>query len=246
MRSGRGTAVQQEGGLTPDERTAVNGWRWFASLSPSARHDLLRNSKLRRFPSGDVISARGASTCDWLACAAGAVRIGSSGPNGKAVVLTHVQPGVWFAGPGLFDGGPATHEAVAVGETTILSIGRTDFAALLAQSPELCAAVLRLQARHIRELYDSLEAVNTLPLRPRLARQLVSLARRHGVPGASRGGETRIGIRLAQDELAQLVGSSRQRVNFELKQLERAGFIRVEREGLVICDTRALRAQWIP
>ena len=60
--------------------------------------------------------------------------------------------------------------------------------------------------------------MNTLPLRPRVPRQLASLARRHGVPDADGSGETRIGIRLAQVEIAQLVGSSRQRV--KLKQME--------------------------
>jgi CRP-like cAMP-binding protein len=234
-----GMPADQEPGLSADEGRAINEWRWFSSLPPSARHDLLRHARVRRYQAGDVISPRGTMTNEWLACARGAVRIGASSAAGKEIVLTYVQPGVWFAGPGLFDGGPSTHEAVAFGETTILSVAQADFAMLLSQSPALCIAVLRLQARHTRELYDALEAVNTLPLRPRLARQLALLAQRHGVPEAG-SGAIRIGIRLPQAELAHLVGSSRQRVNLELKQMERAGVIRVEREGLVICDADAL------
>lgn len=242
-RGGLTREMNHEPSLTASERTALSRWRWFASLSPAARHDLLRHSAVRRYRSGDVIIARDAKTSDWLGCASGAVRIGTHGPNGKKVVLTYVQAGVWFAGPGLFDNGPSTHEALACGKTTILSIAQADFTALLSASAELCVAVLRLQARHIRELYEALEAVNTLPLRRRLAKQLVSLAQRHGVPAGTGGSGTRIGIRMAQDDLAQLVGFSRQRINFELKQMERAGVIRVERQGLVICDPDSLVAE---
>ncbi|MCY1206641.1 Crp-like helix-turn-helix domain protein [compost metagenome] len=110
----------------------------------------------------------------------------------------------------------------------------------MAASAELCAAVLRLQARHVRELYEALDAVKSLPLRPRVARQLASLARRHGVSRGCDVGETRIGIRLAQEQIAQLVGCSRQRINGELKQLELAGAIRIDHEGFVICNRHAL------
>jgi CRP/FNR family transcriptional regulator, cyclic AMP receptor protein len=231
-------------GLTEDERAALNRWRWFSGLSPLTRHDLLRHAKVNRYPCGQVISHRGDLSSDWMACAAGVVRIGASDARGKASLLSYIQAGVWFAGPGLFDDGPSTHEAVAVGETTVLSIGRRDFLALLSGNAELSVAVLRLQARHVRELYEAMEATNTLPLRPRLAKQLDMLARRHGVPAGTEERETLIGLRIGQDGLAQLVGSSRQRVNVQLKEMERAGVIRVLNRGVVICDSHALRAEW--
>jgi CRP/FNR family cyclic AMP-dependent transcriptional regulator len=233
----------EEVALNQEERAALNQWRWFASLPAVVRHDLLRHSRLRRYRSGEVIHAREEGSSCLLACASGAVRISAQGANGKELVLTYVQPGVWFAGPDLFDGRPPTHEAVAVGNTAILSLGRAKLERLLSGSRDLCTAVLCLQARHTRSLYETLEAVNSLPLRPRLAKQLASLAQRHGLPAGNTDGEIRIGLRVAQHDLAQLVGSSRQRVNQELKQMERAGWIRVERLGLVICNRAALQAE---
>ncbi|HSW19810.1 MAG TPA: helix-turn-helix domain-containing protein, partial [Ramlibacter sp.] len=80
----------------------------------------------------------------------------------------------------------------------------------------------------------------TLPLRARLAKQLVHLVRSYGVPSLADASELRIGLQLAQEELAQLLGASRQRVNQELKAMERENVIRIEQGGLVIRDREAL------
>ena len=100
--------------------------------------------------------------------------------------------------------------------------------------------MLRLQARRIRQLFGLVEDLNTLPLRSRLAKQLLHLARSYGVPSLANGQEIRIGLHLAQEELAQLLGASRQRVNQELKAMEREEAIRIEAGGLVIRDRQGL------
>ena len=64
--------------------------------------------------------------------------------------------------------------------------------------------------------------------------------RSYGVPSLSDGSEVRIGLQLAQEELAQLLGASRQRVNQELKSMERDHTIRIEPGGLVVRDREAL------
>ena len=79
-----------------------------------------------------------------------------------------------------------------------------------------------------------------MPLRARLAKQLVHLVRSYGVPSLSDSSEMRISLQLAQEELAQLLGASRQRVNQELKAMEREDVIRIEPGGLVIRDREAL------
>ena len=100
--------------------------------------------------------------------------------------------------------------------------------------------MLRLHARRIRQLYGLVEDLNTLPLRARLAKQLLHLARSYGVPSLNDINEVRIGLQLAQEELAQLLGASRQRVNQELKSMEREEAIRVEPGGLVVRNRAVL------
>jgi len=226
--------------LTIEEREAINGGRWFTSLSPSLRHDILRCAFVKRFKDGDLICARGDPPEQWIACAKGAVRVSSTAVSGKQVTLTYVEPGIWFGDVAMFDGDRRTHDAYAHGDTTILCVARADFQKILASHVELYEALMRLQARRIRTLFGLVEDLNTLPLRARLAKQLIHLVRSYGTPHLADGSQVRIGLQLAQEELAQLLGASRQRVNQELKAMEREGAIRIEPAGLVVLDRAAL------
>ena len=62
--------------LNIEEREAINAGRWFSSLSPSLRHDILRCAYVKRCKDGDLIAARGDPPEEWMACAKGAVRAG--------------------------------------------------------------------------------------------------------------------------------------------------------------------------
>ena len=226
--------------LNIEEREAINGGRWFGSLSPSLRHDILRCVYVKRFKDGELIAARGESPEGWMACAKGAVRVSSTSIAGKLVTLTYLEPGVWFGDVAIFDGDRRTHDAYAHGASTIVCVSRADFKKILALHTELYEALLRLQARRIRQLFGLVEDLNTLPLRARLAKQLLHQVRSYGVPSLSNAHEMRIGLQLAQEELAQLLGASRQRVNQELKTMEREEAIRIEPGGLVIRDRELL------
>jgi CRP/FNR family cyclic AMP-dependent transcriptional regulator len=226
--------------LTIEERAAINAGRWFSSLSPSLRHDILRCSYVKRYKDGELICARGDPPEEWIACARGAVRVSSTSITGKQVTLTYVEPGIWFGDVAIFDGDRRTHDAYAHGDTTIVCVARGDLRKILTQHTELYEAMLRLHARRIRQLYGLVEDLNTLPLRARLAKQLMHLVRSYGVPSLADGREVRIGLQLAQEELAQLLGASRQRVNQELKAMEREDVIRIEPGGLVVKNRDAL------
>ena len=227
--------------LTMEEREAINNGRWFSSLSPSLRHDILRCAYVKRYADGEVITARGEAPEQWIACAKGAVRVSSTTLTGKQVTLTYVEPGIWFGDVAIFDGDRRTHDAHAHGPTTILGVARADFQRIIAQHPEFSEALLKLHARRIRLLFGQVEDLNTLPLRARLAKQLSHLARSYGATDSATTDEVRITLQLAQEELAQLLGASRQRVNQELKTMEREGVIRIEPAGLVVRDRQALR-----
>ncbi|MEJ8847584.1 Crp/Fnr family transcriptional regulator [Variovorax rhizosphaerae] len=226
--------------LTIEERTAINKGRWFSMLSPTLRHDILRCAVVRRFEDGELIAARGDPAEQWFGCAKGAVRASSTTVTGKQITLTYMEPGSWFGDVEMFDGDRRPHDTFAHGDTTVLCVARADFQKILSTHAELYEALTRLQARRIRQLFGLVEDLNTLPLRARLARQLIHLVRSYGVPSLEDASQMRIGLHLAQEELAQLLGASRQRVNQELKAMEREEVIRLESGGLVVRDRAAM------
>ena len=225
--------------LTILERSNIDAGSWFSKLSSALRSDILSRSTVRRLPDGAMLSARGAPAEEWSGVARGAVRVSSVSLSGKQVTLTYVEPGTWFGDISLFDGMPRTHDANAHGETTLLVVRKADFRALLADHVELYEALLRLNCRRLRLMFDTVEDLNTRPLAARLAKQILLLARSYGV---QQGEEIRIGLQLAQEDLAQLLGASRQRVNQELKVFERDGAVRIEPTRLVVLSKDKLLA----
>ncbi|CAB5660368.1 Global nitrogen regulator [Delftia tsuruhatensis] len=228
--------------LTPAEREAINTGPWFNSLSPSLRHDILRQTTVKRLRDGALIYARGDEPHRWYACAQGAVRMSSTSLSGRQTTLAYVEPGAWFGAMSVFLDEPRTRDAHAHGDTTLLCLDKDRFHALLTAHTGFYDALLRLQARRIRQTYSLVEDLNTLPLRARLAKQLLHLSRSYGTHTLDDPRELRIGLQLVQEELAQLLGASRQRVNQELKRMERDHCIRVDPQGLVIRDLAALQS----
>lgn len=226
------------GVLTLEERRNIEQGTWFSKLSPALQADMLQRCRVRRLKDGAPLSTRGSPAQDWTGVARGAVRVSSVSVAGKPVSLTYAEPGTWFGDIALFDGLPRTHDSHAHGETTLVSMGKADFHALLAQHVELYDALLRLNCRRLRLMFDLIEELNTLPLAARLAKRLLLLAKTYGT---AQGDEVRIRLKLAQEDIAQLLGASRQRVNQELKAFERAGAVRVEPTRLVVLSLEQLR-----
>jgi CRP/FNR family cyclic AMP-dependent transcriptional regulator len=225
--------------LTIEERHNIESASWFSKLSQPLRNAILSRAYVRRLGDGAPMASRGTPAEEWCGVAKGAVRVSLVSLSGKQVTLTYVEPGTWFGDIALFDGLPRTHDADAHGETTLLCVRKPDFKELLAQHPELYEALLRLNCRRLRLLFNQFEDLNTKPLSARLAKQILLLAKSYGI---EQGEEIRIGLQLAQEDLAQLLGASRQRVNQELKGFERDGAVRVEPTRLVVLSREKLLA----
>lgn len=226
--------------LSLSERNAINHGHWFSTLSPTLRHDILRCVYVERYKDDDVIAVRGEPAQAWFACAKGAIRVSSATVSNKQTILTFVEPGAWFGEVSILDGDCHTHNAYAHGVSSVVCVAKAEFRNLMARHVEFRDALLRLHARRIRRLYGMVDDLNLLPLRARLAKQLLHLVRRYGVPSLSDCDEVRIGLTLAQERLAQMLGASRQRVNLELKTMESAQVIRVKQGALIIRNHAAL------
>ena len=227
--------------LTAGEREAIGRSAWFAALTPSLRHDILRLGRVTRHGHGEAIVEQGQPIREWFACASGAIRFRRTTPAGKQVTLAYVEPGIWVGEAEVLYGRPSTYEAHTHGPTTVLSVPEAALRTLLQQHPTFGEALLTLQAWSMRALYCMMEDVATMPLRARLAKQLLHLLERFGARHTAHDASRPLGLSLTQDELASLLGGSRQRVNVELKWLEHQNLISVRPRGIEINDVEGLQ-----
>lgn len=226
--------------LTSDERAAIDSDHWFSTLSPTLRHDILRSVYVKRFEDGEPICTHDKPPEAWFACARGAMRASTASPSGRQITLAYAAPGMWFGEIPIFEGNQRSHDVHAHGRTKAICVAKPDFRKILTRHVEFYEALLQLHASRIAQLIGVVTDCYSLQLRARLAKQLLHLTEKFGVPCPSRENETCIGLQLTQEELAQLVGASRQRINLELKAMEREEAIRVEARGLIVCNYEVL------
>ena len=229
--------------LLPDELRAVEAGSWFASLSKELHNAILSLALVRYARHGARLVRQGTPAEEWLCVVRGSIRLCHSTSNRRQVAATFAAPGTWIGDTALADGGPATHDAYAQGETKLLSISRADFRILCQRHVDMHEALLRLQCARLRSMVERLADLHTLSLQQRMAKQLLRLERAFGVD-ASRGPS--IALQVSQSELGELVGASRQRTNSVLKQFEREGMVRVAQAGVQIVAHDVLRARAAP
>ncbi|HVE53519.1 MAG TPA: Crp/Fnr family transcriptional regulator [Ramlibacter sp.] len=220
--------------LSPEERQALNGGSWFASLSPSLRHDLVRHGTVRRFADKEPVFLRGQDSTCWAAVVRGNVRVSTSHPGGKQLTLCYMRPGLWFCDVSVLHDEPRSYDAHAHGPAAMLMVSLEHAQGMLRQHQELYGALLRLHAARTRQLFELLQDLQTLSLRERIAKQFTQLARRYGVPSLRQPTDIRIGLQFGQEELAQLVSASRQRVNRELQEMRAEGLLGMEQGRWVV------------
>lgn len=220
--------------LSPAQIKTMLDNRWFGRLPEIVRQEVLDRARLRHLKNGEVLFFKGQAPDGWYAVVEGAIKTGSTSPDGKEAILTFVEPGTWFGEISLFDGLPRTHDNTAHGDTTVLVVSITDFRAALSTYPVLYSHFMELHCQRIRLMFAAMEEWNTLPLEDRLMRQLRHLADVYGKP-CPEGIE--INLHLPQEDLAQLLGVTRQRVNQSLKSWERSGWVQFHYGNILLTRT---------
>lgn len=224
--------------LTPEQRSALQEAAWFASLPAPVQDELLRRSRLRTLTAEQCLYRRGEQSDALYIVVEGCLRVGGTSAEGCEALLNFYAPGSWIGEVSVLEGCLRTHDAHAHMQSRVLQVSASDFEELLANHPGFCRLMLRLTAQRLHLLLEGFEAVSTYTQEQLLAFRLLTLAGSYGV--ASTEG-VRIELRLSQETLAQLVGSTRQRVNQILQQWQAQGLIERQRAGLTLRDPAALQ-----
>lgn len=210
---------------------------WFQSLDATFQEGLITAAVVKKLRAKESLFRRGDAPDGLYALADGALRVTGVGPDGHEAMLTRVEPPNWFGEISVFDGEPRTHDAIADGAATVIHVPEKPLRALLKAEPHRWHDLGRLVALKLRLTFEVLEEMAVLPLPARLARRLLLIAQRHG---EWKGKSSRV-LQLSQEQLALMLGTTRQTVNQLVKDLQKSGAIHAAYGAIEISDLAALK-----
>jgi CRP-like cAMP-binding protein len=222
------------------KRDALLSSAFFRAMRPTEIEEIIGFAAERRIARGTTVFAKGEPGSSMMAVLAGRLRIGSVSHDGKEVTLNVIGPGEIVGEIALLDGKPRSADVVATEDTTVMVIERRDFMPFMLRHETLVERVLAVLCDRLRRTSMALEEIALFEVPARLARLLVKLAAEYGRPEP--GGGLRIGIKLSQRDLSNLVASSRESVNKQLKVWRDAGSIDLVEGHVVILRQKDLQA----
>jgi CRP-like cAMP-binding protein len=189
----------------------------------------------RACPQGGLVCRKGEAVQYWMGVVDGLVKMASVSAEGKAMSFTGIASGGWFGEGSLLKDEPRRYDIVALRDSVVAYMPRATFMTLLDKSPAFNRFLIMQLNERLGQFIALVEHDRLLGPNARLARCLAGLL--NPVLYAGSGNS----LLMSQEELGQLVGLSRQRVNQALKVLEQAGLVRIDYGGVTVLDLAGLR-----
>lgn len=224
-----------------DKRSLLSRISLFAGLSGADLDLLAEYAVLKRVAAGAELCHKGDRGQEAYVIVSGRLKAVVPSPDGKEAILSLMDPGEVFGEVAMLCGGHRTASISALEPSEVLMIARRDLMSLFERHPRLAIAALGALAERLVRLTETMEDTWFRGLPARLARKLLSLADQYG-DEAEDGEPVRIGLRLSQSELGQMVGTSRESINKQMKLWEREGLVASEDGRIRIRDPRGLEA----
>jgi CRP-like cAMP-binding protein len=205
----------------------------FAALDEEASNSLLKSMTEIALSRGDALFHEGDPGDALYVVVEGKIKLGRSSGDGRENLTAVLGPGDMFGELSLFDPGPRTSTATALTSTRLLALGHTELQPWLSTRPEVARALLRAMARRLRRTNETLADLVFSDVPGRVAKALLQLAQRFG---SQEAGLLRVTHDLTQEEIAQLVGASRETVNKALADFAARGWLRLEGKSVLILE----------
>ena len=167
----------------------------------------------------------------------GKIKLSHASGDGRESVLMVLGPGDMFGELSLFDPGPRTATAIAVTDSKVLGLGNTDLNPWLAGRPEVAQSLLQALAHRLRRTNETMSDLVFADVPGRVAKALLELGEKFGTKTAD---GMYVHHDLTQEELAQLVGASRETVNKALADFASRGWLKLETRSVEILDVERL------
>lgn len=211
-------------------------WRLLSGLSDEDQASVLDAARRHEYATGDRVFDEGAVGTSLHLLESGRVAVRVTTPDGDVATLTIVGPGDAFGEMALLRrSSTRSATAVALEPVTTLSLERAAFVRLCTEQPTVEGLLVGLLAARVERLSGHLVEALYLPADKRIVRRLVELCKVYGSPG-----DTRVVLRLRQEDLAGLAGTRRPTVNTVLGRLQDMGAVALSRGRVEVLDVAAL------
>jgi CRP/FNR family transcriptional regulator, cyclic AMP receptor protein len=219
-------------------RAALLASELFQVMRPAELDEILKLASERRYRRGQAIFQKGDNGSSMMAVLRGRVRVSSVSSEGKEVTLNVINPGQVVGEIALLDGEPRSADCTATDDTLLLVLERRQFLPYLQNNPDLTLRMLAVLCRKLRRTSNALEELALFDLPGRLARVLLNLSEDYGRPDKD---GTRIDLKLSQRDLSNLVASSRESVNKQLRAWREHGTVDLQAGYIVLRRPAELR-----
>lgn len=187
----------------------------------------------RRYKRGENIVDQGQKSDALYILLTGRARVLSTNSRGREVILATLQVGDYIGEMSLIDGQPHSATVRADAQTDTLVLGRAEFSRCLPDSGSMAYSLLRGLVQRLREADRKIESLALVDVYGRVARALIDLA-------TPLDGETLVIQRkLSRQDIAKMVGASREMVSRVMKGLEERGLVLMRDDGALIIQKKA-------
>jgi CRP-like cAMP-binding protein len=209
----------------------------FQGVDPESVEALADEFETVDAPRGTVLFNEGEPGESLFVVLSGKVKLGRRSADGRENLVAIMGPADEFGELSLFDPGPRTATATAVTDARLARLPKAALQKWVMERPQIGMQLLRVVSRRLRRSNTMLADLIFVDVPGRVAKQLLQLAQRFG---SIEGGQLRVTHDLTQEELAQLVGASRETVNKALADFASRGWLRLEGKSVVILDRERL------
>ncbi len=207
----------------------------FAGLPDEQLAKLADHVRQRVYPAGAIVVNEGDEAHGMFIVDAGALKVFVTEENGKEVTLSLLGQDDYFGELALLDEAPRSASVITIERSTLLQISRSDFLDVLAANPGSMQIIVRNLVGRIRELTDNVRALALIDVFGRISRIFDAMSEPEGDMRIIRR-------RMTQQDLANLVGASREMVNRILRELVAGDYVEIHHQYILL--KRKLPARW--
>ena len=221
--------------LLSDEELA--GVPWLSHLKPAEHERVVAELRISEAAAGDVICRMGRRATYWFGVVDGLLKMSTETADGHSITFSGLTPGGWFGEGTVLKREAYRYNILALRKSRVAGLPADSFHWLVEHSIGFNRFLMNQFNERLGQFIGTVEADRLSGPEQRVARNLAALVNPVLFPGV---GEV---LHITQQELAYLVGLSRQRVNEALQNLAAAGVLQIEYGGLRILDLTALRTR---